>query len=184
MSKKIIIITGKNGSGKDTAAEYLSSRIHYPVFSIADILREMAKEKQIEPTRENLISINTELAGERGNDALAEELLTRLPEKSIVTGIRIPSHVTYLRSHGEVLIVAVEADDALRFERAVLRGRVGDGDTLEQFLDMEEKENSAPNPQRVHEMIGSAQFYVANNDSLKVLYEKIDEILTKENFIL
>ena len=48
----IIGLTGKNASGKGEVASYLQKK-GFIYYSLSDELREEAKEKNIEPTREN-----------------------------------------------------------------------------------------------------------------------------------
>ena len=56
----IIGLTGANASGKGEAAGYLKSK-GFAYYSLSDILREEAKLRGIEPSRENLIKLGNEL---------------------------------------------------------------------------------------------------------------------------
>lgn len=51
---RVIGAIGKNGSGKDEVLRYLSARYGVPFVATGDIVRSLAAEEGLEPTRENL----------------------------------------------------------------------------------------------------------------------------------
>jgi dephospho-CoA kinase len=54
---KILGAIGRIGSGKDAVVDYPSDKYNLPTVSVGDMVREMAKEKGLSPTRENLEQI-------------------------------------------------------------------------------------------------------------------------------
>lgn len=138
----IIGLTGSNCSGKDTIAEYISKKYDYKHFSLSDIIREMMKEKGIEPTRENLIIFGTKLREKNGNDVLAKKVLekTDLDGKYCITSIRHPDEVNGLRKRKDFVLVNIDASQDVRFERMQKRERQGDPSTLERFIYLERQE--------------------------------------------
>ncbi|GHT41260.1 hypothetical protein AGMMS49921_04070 [Endomicrobiia bacterium] len=138
----IIGLTGSNCSGKDTIAEYISKKYDYKHFSLSDIIREMMKEKGIEPTRENLIIFGTKLREKNGNDVLAKKVLekTDLDGKYCITSIRHPDEVNELRKRKDFVLVNIDASQGVRFERMRKRERQGDPGTLERFNYLERQE--------------------------------------------
>lgn len=184
MKKTIIVIVGPIASGKDFIAEYIHNKISFPIFPISDILRDIAKEREIEQTRENLIAINLDLEKTYGKMFLIQKLLDKVQENAILTGLRIPAvQFPYLREEARTVIIGVDANPKLRFERATARGKLGEATTFEEFMANETRENSEPNPQRVFDAVSMADHVIVNEGTINELYAKIDIILTKENFI-
>src|SRR3989344_1701176 len=99
----IIGLTGKNAAGKGTVASYLQTK-GFIYFSLSDILRDEAKERNIEATRENLISLGNELRKKFGSKYLASKTNEKiLREKKdgnddfVIDSIRNPSEIDELR---------------------------------------------------------------------------------------
>ncbi|GHT59242.1 dephospho-CoA kinase [Endomicrobiia bacterium] len=138
----IIGLTGSNCSGKDTIAEYISKKYDYKRFSLSDIIREIMKEKGIEPIRENLITFGTKLREENGNGVLAKKVLEKmdLDGKYCITSIRHPDEVNELRKRKNFVLVNIDASQKVRFERMRKRKRQGDPSTLERFIYLERQE--------------------------------------------
>ncbi|GHT49437.1 dephospho-CoA kinase [Endomicrobiia bacterium] len=138
----IIGLTGSNCSGKDTIAEYISKKYDYKHFSLSDIIREIMKEKGIDPTRENLIIFGTKLREKNGNGVLAKKVLekTDLNGKYCITSIRHPDEVNELRKRKDFVLVNIDASQNVRFERMRKRKRQGDPSTLERFIYLEMQE--------------------------------------------
>jgi cytidylate kinase len=59
-SKKVIGISGTNGSGKDTLGRALSLRHNFLFVSVTDLLREEARRRGLAIERENLRMISAE----------------------------------------------------------------------------------------------------------------------------
>ena len=66
----LIGITGRNGAGKDTAAEYLTTKSFYHS-SLSDIIREDARRRNMRPTRANLVQLGNRLREISGTGVLA-----------------------------------------------------------------------------------------------------------------
>jgi dephospho-CoA kinase len=176
--KKIICIVGTIGSGKDVAAEYISKKLGIPVFQASQPLRDIAKEKGIEPLRWNLIKLSNEIIKEKGPQAFVERLIGEESQNLVViTGVRIPSILDYIQKNYNLILLAVDADAELRFNRSIARGKLGEAKTLEEFLENEQKENSAPNMQRLFECMKLADYTIYNNTDLKTFFQKVDKFL-------
>ena len=73
----IIGLTGKNGSGKGEAAHFLKERgFHY--YSLSDALRDEAKKRGQEVTRDTLLALGNELREKEGPGCLAERIIAKL----------------------------------------------------------------------------------------------------------
>lgn len=182
--KTIIGIIGGVGSGKDTVADYISQKLAIPSFQISQPLKDLAKEKNIEPTRENLVKIGSDLVREKGPDFLAQLAIDKIDsEKGIITGIRVLDIIEYLRNNSNLILLAVIANPKVRFERSVIRNKLGEADTIEEFIENERKENSAPNVQRLFECLELADYSITNEDDIETLFKKVDEFLMAKSLL-
>ena len=177
MEKEVIGIVGTIGSGKDTAGDYIAKKLGIPSFQISSPLKEISSAKGIEPTRENLIALGTQLAAEKGDGYLAQYIVDLVPEKAVITGMRQLGQIVVLKASSKLNLISIDADPQTRFERTQKNGKLGEATTLEEFLFRENAENSAPNAQRVFECMNLADEHVTNNGSLEELYAHLDEIL-------
>ena len=159
--KTIIGIIGTIGSGKDTVAEYISKKFSIPSLQISQPLKEIAKERGIEPTRENLIKIGSDLVQENGAGFLVKLLINKIPENLIIiTGIRITEVINYIRKNYNLTLLNITAEPKIRFQRCILRNKAGEAKTLAEFIENEQKENSAPNAQPLFECIKLSDFTI------------------------
>lgn len=181
--KKIIGIVGPIGSGKDTAAEFIGQKIKTKVFTISQFLKEIAAKRGIEPTRENLIKLGTQTGLDQGEDYLARIVLEKVSSTGVLAGIRFTKIIEFLKANSEFILIAVSADPQIRFQRAQARDRLGEASTFEEFIANEQKENSAPNIQRVFECMKMAKYQVGNDGTQDEFYIKLEEILKKEKLI-
>lgn len=172
--KTIIGIVGPIGSGKDTAAEYLSKKFSLERYVISDVIREHLSKNDIPMTRENLIEYGDKLSLEYGKAYLAEVLLEKVKDRGIILGMRIPEQISFLKEHTNLFLIAIDAPVAIRFERARVRGRLGEAETLEHFIDVEKRENSPPRMKDVFKCMQMADVTIENSDMVESLYEKLD----------
>ena len=176
----IIGLTGRNAAGKTEIAQYLINR-GFVYYSLADEIREEAKRRGVEVSRDVLIELGNGLRAKFGPGVLAERMLPRLghDRNYVVDSIRNPYEVEALRRRRDFVLMAVEAGQAVRFDRSRLRAREGAAFRLDQFVLEEQRELSSDDPAAqqllaTHEMAG----IVVNNDgSLEELHKTLDDLL-------
>ena len=174
---KIIGLTGTNGSGKGAAAEYFMSN-GYACYSLSDVIREELKKDGLEPTRDNLIRKGNELRVSGGADFLARRVMEKIEGMAVIDSIRNPEEVRFLKSKKNFILLAIDADVALRYERVKKRGRDESAASLQEFVEKEDKEKTAnPAQQQLHICLDMADFTVLNEGSLKDLYNKLEKFL-------
>lgn len=175
----IIALTGTNAAGKGEVANILKEK-GYNYYSLSDEIRAVATERGMELTRENLINTGNEFRAKEGAGVWAKRVLKKIKGTNIIVdSVRHPDEVRELRKKRAVLI-AVDADVKLRFERALKRGRVGAETRLEDFIRIEKEESTNDkNKQQLLNTIKMADYTVLNNGSLEELKQKIEEILTE-----
>lgn len=176
----IIGLTGKNGSGKGVAADFLK-KCGYVYHSLSDSLRDELEARKLEITRDNLTSIGNELRHNYGAGVLAERILEKIPqgENAVVDSIRNPFEVEVLRRRKDFFLLTVIAKAGLRFERIRVRGRESDPKTYEEFLKVEAREaqSSDPNAQQLNRTENMADARVKNETTKEDLYEKVREVI-------
>ena len=176
----IIGLTGKNGSGKTAVSDYLRSR-GFGYYSLSDAIRNEIRERGQEITRDRLINVGTELRERLGAGILAERILALLESDHnyVIDSIRNPHEVEVLRRRPDFTLLALEADEALRFERSRIRGREQAAQTLEQFVQEEARELNSNNPasQQLLATQQKADVAVTNNGTVEELHRRLDELL-------
>ena len=178
-TKAVIGIIGPIGSGKDTVANCVAHRLQVPVYQISQPLKEIARNRGIEPTRENLTELGTTVATEEGEVFLARVLLDQIDKIGVISGMRQLQQIAYLRQNANLVLIAVNADPTIRFERVRLRHKPGEAKTLEEFIKKELDENSGHHVQRLFECLKLADYHIENNFDLDSLYCKVDDILSE-----
>ena len=177
----IIGLTGKNGSGKTAVSEYLQSR-GFEYFSLSDEIRNEARKRGMEINREVLIEVGNELRSNFGPGILAERILSHLGDDRnyVIDSIRNPYEVEVLKRRRDFTLLALEADESIRFERSRKRGRESAAQTLQQFIEEEARELDSNNPanQQLHATRQKADLVVTNNGTLEELQRRLDELLS------
>ncbi len=180
MSAMIIGLTGKNGSGKGEVARFLQDR-GFRYFSLSDVLREEAARSGSEVTRDILVELGNRLRAEHGPGVLAEKVFARLdPEKNyVVDSIRHPREIQVFRRRADFILATVRAPEKLRFERLRQRARESDPKSFEDFKKLEEREakSAEASDQQLDQAIGMADVVVENTGPLKMLHEKVRDVL-------
>jgi len=88
--------------------------------------------------------------------------------------------VKKLKNIGGILL-AIDADQKLRYQRILLRGSSKDMVTFEEFADQEkrEKESDDPNKQNLLACKKAADYLIKNNGSMEELHREIEKLLVK-----
>jgi dephospho-CoA kinase len=140
---KIVAVTGMPGAGKSTAAEALVKKGWKRVV-MGDVIREETRRLGLEPDARNTAEAMKRLRHEGGEAAVAELCLQKIAKlgagKVVVDGIRSMAEVDAFRKKAEVLLVAVDASPARRYELLRERGRKDDPLTMEMFADRDKRE--------------------------------------------
>lgn len=178
----IIGITGKNGSGKGTVADFLKKR-GFIYYSLSDVLREELKNQGKEVTRENLIKIGNKLREESGANVLADKICKKLhsDKNYIVDSIRNPFEVERLKKEKNFFLIKVTAPQKIRFLRCKERAREGAEITLKDFIEIEKRElkSNDKNAQQILKTEELADYEIDNSKTIESLEEQCISILKK-----
>ena len=178
--------TGPNAAGKGEAIKYLVDKHKFISYSLSDIIRSEAKKRGQEPAREVLVAIGNELREKEGASVLAKRTVAKIKNapQAVIDSIRNPHEIEELRKNlKNFMLIGVNADVKVRFERAEKRGRLGDAKTLEEFKKQEEKENTSDEKaQQLNKCFDMADVKIDNSKDRNFLYKQIDELLKKNNY--
>lgn len=178
----IIGITGTDGGGKGTVVEYLVSEKGFAHYSARALLIEEIERRELSVDRAHMRLIANELRATHGNDYVVTTYLARKEaegiERAVIESIRALAEVTTLKKYGGVLI-AVDADQRLRYERIQSRASASDTVSFEEFVAHEELEMNDPDPHGMQKaaVIAAADYTILNNGTLEELHIQIEEVL-------
>lgn len=181
---KIIGITGTLGAGKGTIVDYLTKRHGFQHFSVRGYLSKIIKAKGGEVNRDSLVNTANELRAQNTPSFIAEELYRAAKDSGkncIIESIRTVGEVNALHDKGNFSLLAVDADQKLRYKRIIERASETDKITYETFVENENREMSSvdPNKQNINACMQLADFKFMNNGTLDELYKELDEVLDK-----
>ncbi|GHS97268.1 hypothetical protein FACS189421_03760 [Bacteroidia bacterium] len=175
----ILGAVGKNATGKDYFLEYISKKYSIPMFSVGDVVRELALKDGLEHTRENLHKTSQKYMTQFGQDFFPNQIVAKIKEldinKVLVSGIRPLSDVVALKSafgSDFILVDIVVADDNIRFERMKKRGSARDPLTKDKFLEHDRHEEELFHTSETEKM---ADFIVYNDGTAEEFDLSIDK---------
>ncbi len=171
-------IIGKMGSGKGFAARYLSRKYGYSVITMSNFVRALARKEHMRPTRENLEKLQKKYSVH--GDYVMEKVLMKASKTKkpvILDGIRKPLQAKLAKGRLKALLIEVDADPKIRFERIRARGRKSDiPRTLGEFKKLEGKEEKVF---RINRTLSMADFRINNDDGAVKLYKNLDSLMRK-----
>ncbi len=145
LTKLIVCLTGMPGAGKSTIADGLKPK-GYEIINMGNAVREEAKKRNLEPTRENLGKLMLELREKNGPGAIAELVKSQIESSTsnviLIDGVRSNDEIKVLKKFGTVKLLAVHASTDTRFDFLQKRGRSDDPQTKEHFEERDNRELS------------------------------------------
>jgi len=175
--RRLIGLTGTNASGKGEAAAFFVGR-GFTYFSQSDVIRDELRQKNLDPTRDHLIREGNELRQRFGPDILARRVMDKVTGDSIIDSIRNPSEIEYWRSQGNFILLAIDAPEEVRFQRAVSRGRDESAASLKAFKAKEDQEKTRdPMAQQLETCMQMADYFIQNDGTLEEYHKKLEVFL-------
>lgn len=188
---KIIGLSGTNGSGKDTVGQMLAERHNFLFISGSDMLRDEARRRGQEPTREILRTISAEWRRESGSlGVLIDKSIEQYKQVTsgffgglVIASLRNPGEAERVHQLGGVVVWA-DAVQKIRYDRIIAnkaeRSRAGeDNKTFEEFKAEEAIEMSTSGDRATLNMQGVKELsdiFLENNGSDVVAFKDQAEI--------
>ncbi len=180
MSKKIIAVVGKTGSGKDTFCDlleknfnsFLSFRFSDPLSTTLGLFFDKIK-------KEDQQWLASSLRDRFGEDILMRAVSKRLERATediiVINGIRVREELELIKKQGGV-VVCIALDTKTRWERVVKRNERGDDNvSYEKFLEIDKGRTE----QQIEELSKIADIIVDNSGSIEKLEEECKKIVSK-----
>ena len=177
----ILGITGTIGAGKGTVVEYLVQQKGFAHYSVRDFLVEEIQKKSLPVDRDSMREVANALRSGHGPSYIIESLYHRAEDSGkdvLIESVRAIGEAEFLKAKG-AMILAVDADRRLRFERVTLRASATDDVDFATFVMHEEKELASTDPsgQNIIGVMQMADARIENDGSLEELHAKVEEVL-------
>lgn len=182
----IIGITGTLGAGKGEIVSFLKTK-GFTHFSAREFLIKELKKRGMEINRDNTTLVANELRKEHLPRYIIEQLYNEavaLGGNAIIESVRTPGEVDFLKSQtiGEFYLLAVDADQKIRYER--IAGRKSDLDkvSFDKFVSDEQREmiSSDPTKQNISECMRRADVVIRNDGNLLDLAHQVEAFLSSK----
>jgi dCMP deaminase len=175
----IIAIAGTNGAGKDEAAHFFAGK-GFSHFSLSDELREFARARGEEPTREALQLLGNELRTVYGESYLTNRVLERAAAVGaaniVITSLRNLGELEPVKNTDGFKLLFIDAPVELRYERAKSRGREGEGMSFEEFVELELREmHGGEGAQNLEALKAAASIIIDNGGTVEEFHCKLSE---------
>ncbi|MCK4531818.1 MAG: hypothetical protein KAT94_03050, partial [Candidatus Aenigmarchaeota archaeon] len=98
----VLGITGKRGSGKDTAALHLRDKYGFHVLTYTDhVLAPILEKERKAVTRNNLMNLALEMRKSKGKHILTELICEKIESNGFwaVSGVRYPEEYEYFKKN-------------------------------------------------------------------------------------
>lgn len=132
------------GSGQDTLADGFCKYRGYVKYSLGDVIREIARERNLPLKRDVLQSIRKECDQKHGRTFVPTLILKRILQKNddkvIITGIRTIEEYELFKQTLGMILIFVSADEQIRYQRMLKRAEEKDSATIDELNRQMERE--------------------------------------------
>ncbi len=180
----VIGITGTLGAGKGTIVDYLVRNKSFTHYSVRDFLIAEIERRHLVVNRDSMTQLANQLREAYGPSYIVDCLYDQakaIGNHCVIESIRNLSEIESLRKKGRFVLLAIDADPAIRYARIKERKSATDAVSFETFLadETREMQSNDPNHQNLAACIRQADYILTNNGSIEELHQQIDQIITK-----
>lgn len=181
MSPIIIGVTGLPSSGKGVFGE-IAKEFGFKEIIMGDVVRNECKIRGLPVNRESSNKVMMDLRRERGENAVAiitlewiHQAIEQGNKLILVDGIRSLAEVRTIRKqYPEFLIIAIHSDQKTRIQRAMVRKRIDDAFTINEFM----KRDTIELNLGIGDVIATSNILVSSRGTLENTRTIIHEFLT------
>lgn len=178
----IIGITGTIGAGKGEVVEYLIQQKQFVHVSARSIWTLELEKRGMLVNRDTMTVLANQLRAEHGADYFVKRALQEVDdhENVVIESVRTVAELELLHQQG-ALVLAVDADQQLRYQRIHGRGSALDDITFDDFVRQEQTEmlNVDPAKQNLAKVMEMSDHTIVNEGTLNELHQQIEEVLNK-----
>lgn len=178
----LIAITGTNGSGKGKAVEYLVKKHNFKHYAARDFLTREILRRGMAVDRTSMRSVANELRAKYEPayvvKSLYEEAVQNGEERIVIESVRNIGEAEFLKDKG-ALLIAIDADQKLRYERVQARRSATDQVDFPTFIEHEEREMRpvGPHDMDLRGVMALADVTIENSGSLSDMEHEIERVL-------
>lgn len=177
---KLIVVIGPICSGKSCFLK-IAEKNDFIVIDWGDIFSDFTKNNQ---ERVRHLESVIFLINKKGRRYFIGKLIKKIDNESkksesfngiVIAGARHPSELSFLLGHFTTSrVVYIYSDESKRFERCKRRGRIGDPNTMEEFIHSDMKEYMMGLSEIVYDFV---QDYIDNNSNEIEFEDKVIKYL-------
>lgn len=178
----IIGITGTDGAGKGTVVEYMIQNHGFKLYHARTLILEEIERQGLPSDRSHMRLVGNDLRKRFGNDYIVRVSLDRAresgDEKVVIDSLRAVAEAETLKNNGGILL-AIDADQRLRYERVQGRRSESDRVSFEQFIEHEDLETNDPDPHGMQKrkVMAMADHTIYNDNDTEALYSEVEKFL-------
>lgn len=179
----IIGITGTLGAGKGTVVSYLVKHRNFTHLSARALFQELMEQAGVPVDRDTMVAFANELRAKYGADFVFRELFKKaqaIGGDVVIESLRTVGEVKALREHADALLLAVDADQKLRYERIHGRGSPLDHVSYEKFVEQENAEMRSDDEHRqnIAAVMQMADHTIYNDNDTGALFREVEAFLS------
>ncbi|MEA3430785.1 MAG: AAA family ATPase [Nanoarchaeota archaeon] len=179
----IIGITGTHGAGKTETVQYLKE-LGFKHYSARAFLQEEMSRRDLPDNRDSMVLVGNDLRAKHGPSYIAQQLYVRAKAETancVIESLRTPGEVKWLKAQEQFYLLALDANQELRYTRITERKQSSDFVSFERFVKDEEREMHSDDEtkQNISACMKLANFNIENSGTLEELKTKIKEIINQ-----
>lgn len=177
----IIGVAGSFGAGKGTVVDYLIEKKGFAHYSARDFIVREIERRGMPIDRDSMTIVANDLRAENDPGFIIRSLYEEAVAKggdAVIESLRAVSEVKLIQQLGGI-VIGVDADPQIRYDRAFARGSVTDNVSFDYWLEQEKRESNPDDPtkQDIFGSLKAADYIVTNNGTLEELFAQVERIL-------